>query len=123
MRSVLLSALLFLAAAVQAAPSTYVDPLSFDGSDAQKAAVLSHIEKIVHKEYCEGLGQCSPTTLRVMEEEELRAFKALASRDIDRKLFGIVYKDFCVAIGDCAYSTLAMMYRMEQRASEKKLQW
>ncbi|MGP4129479.1 hypothetical protein OJE16_06745 [Pantoea tagorei] len=67
------AALLLTSAAANAG---FVHPLDFDGSEAQKKEVISYIQKRVKADYCDGqLDMCQPTTLRMMEKQNLNAFK------------------------------------------------
>ena len=115
--------LVSLAFTADAAPAGWIDPIKFDGSPAQKQAVLNFIRTSVRHEYCAILGQCSHTSLRMHEEEELRAFKKLAAPKTDKTIFRQVYKDYCTDIGDCSYATLELMYRIEVDTAEKTLEW
>lgn len=107
-----------------AAPDGYVDPITFDGSDAQKTQVINFIKKNVDTAYCKGLGQCSATLLRMMEEAQLKSFKNLAKTAREhQKEYKQVYKDYCVGIGQCDYSTLEMMFKEEVKNASKQLTW
>lgn len=120
----LLAACLVFSSTVFAAPDGYVDPITFDGSDAQKTQVINFIKKNVDTAYCKGLGQCSATLLRMMEEAQLKSFKNLAKTAREhQKEYKQVYKDYCVGIGQCDYSTLEMMFKEEVKNASKQLTW
>lgn len=122
--SFVLSLVLTTASVASAAPAGYVDPIKFDGSEEQKTQVINYIKANVHKTYCEGIGQCSASTLRMMEKEELQNFKFLAKEARNHeKEFRQVYKEYCQGIGQCGYSTLKMMYVQEVESSSKELTW
>ena len=107
-----------------AAPHGWVNPLKFDGSDAMKTQVIEFIKKNVHKEYCEGIGQCSASVLRMMEQANLEDFKYLVQNaKSNETAFRQVYKDYCAGIGQCGYSTLKMMFVEENKNSKKELTW
>lgn len=107
-----------------AAPEGYVDPIKFQETEEEKAQVIEFIKKNVDQTYCKGLGQCSATMLRMMEEAQLKAFKQLAKDAKEHpKQFKQVYKDYCIGIGQCDYSTLSMMFNKEVESSAKQLTW
>ena len=124
MRKLLFAALFAISASVIAAPSGWVDPIKFDGSDAMKTQVIEFIKKDVHKQYCEGLEQCSASMLRMMEQSNLDDFKYLAKNaKSNEPAFRQVYKDYCEGLGQCGYSMLKMMYVEEDKNSKKELTW
>jgi hypothetical protein len=102
----------------------FIHPMDFDGSDAQKQRVIQIIKSRVKKDYCEGtIDMCQDTTLRMMENQTLKAFKQ-ASQATNRKIMDRVIKDYCSgAIDMCSYITIMMMYRQNLQASQKKLDW
>lgn len=102
----------------------FIHPMDFDGSDQQKAAVVEFIKKTVKKDYCEsGIDMCQESTLRMMEQQNLEAFKK-ATKATDRKIMDRVIKDYCNSGVDmCNYTTIQMMYEQNLQASQKKLEW
>lgn len=102
----------------------FVHPMDFDGSEAQKNRVIKIIKDRVRKDYCEsGLDMCQETTLRMMESENLKAFKQ-ATQAKNRKIMNRVIKDYCNSGLDmCNYSTILMMYRENIKASKSSLAW
>lgn len=62
-----------------------------------------------------------PSTLRMMEKQELEAFKKL-TKVTNRSLLDRVIKTYC-DIGMCNYNTILMMYEQESKSSEEKLEW
>jgi hypothetical protein len=102
----------------------FIHPMDFDGSEAQKTRVIEIIKARVKKDYCEGaIDMCQSTTLRMMEKQNLDAFKKATSAT-NRKIMDRVIKDYCTgAIDMCAYTTIMMMYNQNLQANEKKLNW
>ncbi|POW59040.1 hypothetical protein C3408_05580 [Candidatus Pantoea alvi] len=115
------AALLLTSAAANAG---FVHPLDFDGSEAQKKEVISYIQKRVKADYCDGqLDMCQPTTLRMMEKQNLNAFKKL-TKVTDRQVLDRVIKDYCQGTLDmCSYTTLEMMYKQNAKATKQELSW
>lgn len=107
-----------------AANAGFVHPMDFDGSEAQKQEVIQYIQGKVKAAYCEGqLDMCQPTTLRMMEQQNLKAFKKLTEAT-DRKVMDRVIKDYCKgSIDMCNYSTIQMMYNKNVKADTQKLTW
>lgn len=114
--------LLGLSASVSAA--NFVHPMEFDGSEAQKQQVIAYIKERVKHDYCEsGLDMCQNTTLRMMEEQSLTAFKS-ATKAADRAVMDRVIKDYCQSGLDmCNYPTIFMMYQQNEKAGAKSLEW
>ena len=99
---------------------TFISPINFVGNETNKKRVISFIEKNVKETYTSiGMGQ--PSTLRMMEKEELRCFKEL-TKVKNISLLRNVIKTYC-DIGMCNYSTILMMYNEENRSSKEKLKW
>ncbi len=93
--------------------------MDFDGSEAQKARVLEIVKSRVRKDYCEGMiDMCQPTTLRMMEKENLAAFKQ-AAKATNRVVMDQVIKTYCEGSVDmCNYTTIWMMYQQNVNAAE-----
>lgn len=124
MKKFIISVSLAIPVLAMAAPAGWINPLMFDGSDAMKAQVVDFIKKNVYHEYCEGIGQCSASTLRMMEKANLDDFKFLAQNaKKNEKAFKQVYKDYCLGIGQCSYSSLKMMFVEEDKNSNTELTW
>lgn len=106
------------------ADAGFIHPLEFDGSEAQKQEVISFIQSTVRADYCDGqLDMCQPTTLRMMEQQNLNAFKKLTKAD-DREVMDRVIKDYCEGgIDMCNYTTIEMMYQQNVKADKQKLTW
>jgi hypothetical protein len=102
----------------------FIHPMDFDGSDEQKQRVIEIIKKQVKKDYCEsGLDMCQETTLRMMEEENLNAFKK-ATQAKNRKIMDRVIRDYCNnMLNMCSYANIWMMYEENLKASKKSLSW
>jgi hypothetical protein len=102
----------------------FLHPMDFDGSEAQKQRVIEIIKAQVRKDYCEGaINLCQETTLRMMEKQNLNAFKK-ATAATDRKIMDRVIKDYCQGVIDlCSYTTIMMMYTQNLQASQKELGW
>lgn len=102
----------------------FINPMEFDGSDAQKNEVIQFITDNVHKMYCEGaVDMCQDATLRMMERQELASFKK-ATEATDKKIMKKVIQTYCEGPVDmCSYSTIVMMYQQNLKASQQKLEW
>lgn len=113
----------FLAAPV-AANAQFINPMKFDGSEAQKQEVIKYIKARVKKTYCDGpVNMCQETTLRMMEKQNLDAFKA-ATKATNKKIMDKVIETYCNgAIDMCDYATINMMYTQDLKASKQDLQW
>lgn len=97
-----------------------VQPLDFKGTEIEKQRVIAYIEKNVKETYT-AIGMGDPSTLRMMENEELNSFKALMKIE-NRNLLDSVIRQYC-GIGMCNYSTFLMMYTEQNKASNQKLEW
>lgn len=98
----------------------FVSPITFVDNELNKQKVISFIKKQV-KEDCAAIGMDDPSTLRMMERENLNAFKELI-KITNTSLLKDVIKD-CCDIGMCNYSTILMMYKEQDKASKKTLEW
>ena len=115
--------MLLLLASNAATSATFVHPLDFDGSISQKNNVMSYIKSAVKEEYCKRLDMCTPSTVRLMEQHNLNAFKELTSAK-NRKLLDRMIHDYCRStLKMCSYSTIKMMYAHNLSASKKQLKW
>ena len=73
----------------------FIHPMDFDGSEAQKKEVVEYIKARVKQEYCDGsLDMCQNVTLRMVEDENLRAFKK-ATKATNREVMDKVISDYC----------------------------
>lgn len=123
MKKIVLSIML-IALSSAAFASGFVHPKDFTGSEAQKQQVINYIEKRVKATYCDGqLNMCQPTTLRMMEQENLRAFKSLTSATNREVLDGVISTYCSSLLNMCDYTTLEMMYQENNNASNQKLSW
>jgi hypothetical protein len=102
--------------------ATILNPMDFDGSEAQKKQVIDFITATVKKDYCEKIDMCQESTLRMMEKQNLDAFKE-ATKATDRKIMDSVIRDYCDKIDMCNYGTIWMMYKQNLKASTKTLSW
>lgn len=104
--------------------AAFIHPMDFDGSEAQKKEVIEYIQAKVKKDYCDGsIDMCQPTTLRMMEKQNLNAFKQMTQAK-NRPVMDKVIADYCHgAIDMCNYSNLDMMYKQNVKASGEKLSW
>jgi hypothetical protein len=102
--------------------ATILNPMDFDGSEAQKKQVIESITATVKKDYCEKIDMCQESTLRMMEKQNLDAFKE-ATKATDRKIMNAVIHDYCEKIDMCNYGTIWMMYKQNSKASNKSLTW
>ena len=105
-----------------------IDPLSFSGSQSEKNAVISFIERDVKKTYCENElleSMCTNSILRMMEEEELQSFKKLIYAK-NKNILNKVINTYCnnsLLESMCTYTIILMMYEEEVTAAGKKLDW
>ena len=97
-----------------------IHPLDFNGTEEEKQRVIAYIEQNVKETYT-AIGMGDPSTLRMMENEELNSFKALMKKE-NRELLDNVIRQYC-GIGMCNYSTFLMMYNEQNKASKQKLEW
>lgn len=102
----------------------FVHPMDFDGSESQKNEVVQYIKGQVRKDYCDGgLDMCQNTILRMMEQENLEAFKK-GTRAKNRTVMDRAIKDYCNSGLDmCNYTTIMMMYDENVAAGQKELDW
>ena len=98
----------------------FIHPLDFKGSKAEKQKVMQFIVNDVKKTYTQ-IGMGDPSTLRMMEKQELSSFKKLTQVK-NRQLLDSVIKQYC-SIGMCNYNTIQMMYNQQKKASKEKLSW
>lgn len=99
---------------------TFVSPIGFVDSDANRAKVVRFIEHQVYTDYT-AIGMNDPLTLRMMEDENMKAFKNLI-RANNTTLLRQVIDTYC-GIGMCNYSTIWMMYEEQSKASNNTLKW
>jgi len=100
----------------------FVNPYSFIETEANKKAVIEYIKERVHDDYCRRIDMCDALTLRSMEEENLKAFKALTKVQ-NKKILDRVISDYCDRIDMCDYVTINSMYQENLSASESELKW
>jgi hypothetical protein len=98
----------------------FVSPINFVENEANKEKVLRFIKKQVKEDYS-AIGMDDPLILRMMEEENLKAFKKL-TKVKNTVLLKSVIKTYC-DIGMCNYATILMMYEEQEKASQKELKW
>ncbi len=102
--------------------------MDFNGSDKEKKNVIAFIESNIYEIYCENellKDMCTNTLLRVMEEEELNAFKKLTKAK-DKTILNKIIQTYCknpLLEGMCMYSLILTMYEEEVIASGQKLTW
>ena len=118
-----ISVILFVCSTAASA-SGFIHPMDFDGSERSKKQVVEYVQARVRYDYCDsGLNMCQPTTLRMMEEENLDSFKRATAAE-DREIMDQVINDYCYSGLDmCSYSTIWMMYQENLRASRQQLAW
>jgi len=119
---ILLAAILFLNATAIA--EDFMHPMDFKGTQEEKNKVIQLIKQRVNKDFCQSeLKMCQATTLRMMEKQNLDAFKK-ASQAQNREIMDRVIKDYCTSGLDmCSYSNLWMMYEQNLEASKESLAW
>ena len=116
----LLIALTVISTSVFALSDDFVHPLTYKDTPEERAELIAYIQSSVKETYT-ALGMGEASTLRMMEQEELAAFKKLL-RVQDIKLLNNVRIQYC-SIGMCAYSTFLMMYQEEYAAERQELEW
>ena len=99
---------------------SFVSPIGFVGNEINKQKVIAYIKKQVKEDYS-AIGMDDPSTLRMMEKENLDAFKKL-TKVSNIMLLKKVIKTYC-DIGMCNYSTILMMYNEQNKASKETLKW
>lgn len=99
---------------------SFVSPIGFVETEKNKENVIAFIKKQVKDDYT-AIGMNDPLTLRMMEEENLKAFKEL-TKISNNSLLSDVIKTYC-AIRMCNYSTTLMMYKEQHKANNKSLEW
>jgi hypothetical protein len=104
------------------ASAQFIHPLKFDGSEAQKQKVISYITNRVKHDYCGAVDMCQPVILRMMEKQNLDAFKKLTKANNPEILDRAIH-DYCGAIDMCNYQIIEMMYNQNVKAAGKKLDW
>ena len=98
----------------------FVSPINFQSTEKNKQKVINFIKEKVKKTYSE-INMNDPSTLKMMEKENLKAFKNLIKAKDIELLKRVIknYKD----IGMDDYNTLWMMYQEQLKAKEEELQW
>ena len=99
---------------------SFVSPIDFISNETNKKRVISFIEKQVKDDYS-AIGMDNPLILRMMEAENLKAFREL-TKVTNTSLLKDVIKDYC-KIGMCNYVIILMMYNEQNKASNKTLEW
>ncbi len=120
MKKVLIPLAFVLLSLSGAMAQSFVNPIGFVESEANKDRVIAFIQKQVKDDYI-AIGMGDPATLRMMEQENLKAFKELVTAT-NVSLLADVIKTYC-DIGMCNYTTILMMYKEQNKASNKKLEW
>lgn len=101
---------------------SYISPIGFEMNDYNKNRVIAFIKSDVKKTYSE-IGVDDPSTLRMMEKENLNAFKELLRlRFKNINLLKQVESTYC-DIGMCNYTTILMMYKEQIIAASEELEW
>lgn len=114
--------ILFLLFPIITYSQSYVSPIGFSMNESNKNKVVAYIKKEVKASYS-AIGMDDPSTLRMMEKENLKAFKELLSiRGKNTSLLNKVEKTYC-DIGMCNYSTILMMFKEQLKASNEELEW
>lgn len=111
-----------LAVIAGSAQAGFINPMNFDGSESQRNEVIEYIQERVRINYCEKIDMCQASMLRMMEKENLEAFKRMTKAN-NAAVMKRVIDDYCHRIDMCDYSTLEMMYQENNKASEQTLEW
>jgi len=99
---------------------SFVSPINFKSNEPNKQKVISFIQKQVKTDFT-AIGMGDPSTLRMMEKENLNAFKELTGVT-NTTLLKSVIKTYC-DIGMCNYTTILMMFNEQNKASKETLDW
>jgi hypothetical protein len=125
--ALLVSLVAFSANAKDLGQRNIVDPLYYTGTESEKVLVIAGIERNMHYQYCVAIDMCTNSTLRMMEQQELDAFKYLLGiRDLtdnSKSLYKSIVNTYCVDIDMCTYGTIKMMYNQEVDKSNQKLKF
>ena len=115
---------LMLVAVAFSSQAAFVHTLDFNNSAEQQKVVLDYIKEKVTHEYCDGpVDLCQPTTLRMMEKENLRSFKEL-TKATNRPMLDQMIENYChSSIDMCNYITINLMYKENLKASDEELSW
>jgi hypothetical protein len=111
---------IFLLMSSLAFSASLVNPNNFKGTQKEKNAVVAWIKQNIKEEYS-AIGMDNPSTLRMMETEDLNAFKNLTQVK-DKALLEEVIKTYS-SIGMDSYNTFWMMYQEEEKAKSSSLNW
>ena len=117
-KSVLVLSLALLSTALFS--QSFVSPINFESNELSKQKVISFIQQQVKTDFT-AIGMGDPSTLRMMEKENLTAFKELTTVT-NTSLLKSVIKTYC-DIGMCNYSTILVMYNEQNKASKETLDW
>lgn len=99
---------------------SFVSPINYVDNEENRQKVIAFIKKQVKDDYT-AIDMGDALTLRMMEEENLKAFKELVKVK-NKTLLKEVIKTYC-EIGMCNYSTILMMYKEQEKASNETLSW
>lgn len=99
---------------------SFISPIDFQETESNKQKVIDFINKQVMTDYS-AIGMDDPFTLRMMEKENLDAFKKL-TKVTNLTLLKDVIKTYC-EIGMCNYSVILMMYNQQEKSSKSSLEW
>lgn len=111
---------IFLIISLNLVGQSFVNPINFTPTESNKKRVIKYIEKQVKEDYS-AINMDDPSTLRMMEKENLNAFKELTKAK-NTRLLNSVIKTYC-EIGMCNYSTILLMYNEQNKASKESLSW
>lgn len=118
--------LIFMLLSYSVEAAEFINPLNFKNTIESRQKVINYIKAKTYYDYCVADNfLCNNATLRMMEEEDLKAFKNLIGTE--KKYSGMLNKiiyDYCVVDNFlCTYSTIDMMLEEEIQASKKELVW
>ena len=105
-----------------AASAEFIHPKEFDGSEKHKEKVIAYINERVKKDYCHTVDMCQEVMLRMMESENLDAFKRLTKAHNDKVLNRAIH-DYCNTVDMCTYQMIEMMYNENVSAENQELSW
>ena len=112
--------ILFVFITINIFAQSFISPIDFVDNDNNRKMFISYIQRQVKDEYS-AIGMDDPSTLRMMEKENLKAFKELTTVNNSTILKNVI-KTYC-DIGMCNYVTILMMYKEQDKANSKTLKW
>lgn len=115
MKKLILTTAAIITTAVAFAQS-FVNPIGYIDSETNRQQVVAYIHRNVTETYAK-IGMNDRSRLRMIEDENLEAFKKLIQVK-DTELLGQVIRDYSKT-GRCDYSTFWMVYQEKEKGFRK----